>query len=368
MSKKIIHLVQALDSGGCENMLLRTVPLMHDFNHKIITLNHKGELAEQFEKKNIPIININQKNLLDIFSYFKLLKKIKKEKPDIIITYLFHADFVGRLFLQLFTKIKVIPFLRTTYNHKKYWPARLFEKNTKYFVNNYLANSESVKNFYIKNIGVKKEKIAVIPNGIDVDFFDKVERNENLRESFGIKKEETVIICVANLHINKGHKYLLEAFEKIYENNQKIKLLLIGEGDEKEGLLNQIKNYKSKKNILFLGKRKDVPYLLKISDIFVLPTLFEGMSNAIMEAMACGLPIIATDIQENRELIKDNESGKLIPAKNSIALAKNINQFINEADLNNIHTNAKDEISKNFNINIIVKKWTTFIKETLYER
>jgi glycosyltransferase involved in cell wall biosynthesis len=362
--KKIIHLIQALDNGGCENMLLRTLPLVNSFEHKIITLNRLGELVGQFEKKNISIININQRNIFDIFSYYQLLKEIKKEKPDIIITYLFHADMIGRMFLQTFTKIKIIPFLRTTYNNKKYRLARLFEYFTKYFAKNYLANSKSVKNFYIKNIGVSSKKITVIPNGIDIDFYDNINRDKNLRENLSLGKKDIAIICVANLYVNKGQKYLLEAFEEIYRENKNIKLLLAGDGNEKESLLRQIENYSSKNNILFLGKRNDVPQLLKISDIFVLPTLFEGMSNAIMEAMTCGLPVITTDIPENRELITNNEVGILIPTQNAIEIKKSLSLLLeNESLRKSLGENARKEINKKFGIGKISRDWNNFIKK-----
>lgn len=359
--KKIIHLIQALDNGGCENMLLRVLPHLNNFKNEIITLNHRGELAEKFEEKNIAIFNINQKNLLDIFGYFRLLKEIRKEKPDIIFTYLFHADAIGRLFLQLFTKIKIIPSLRTTYHYKKYWPARFFEKLTKYFVKDYLANSESVKIFYVENIGVAPEKITVVSNGIDVAFYDRIKRDENLKESLEIKKEELAIICVANFHINKGHRYLLEAFEKVYFENKNVKLLLVGNGDEKEKLLKQIKNYRSKNNILFLGKRSDVPQLLKISDIFVLPTLFEGMSNAIMEAMSCGLPIITTDIAENKELIENKKSGILISTQNATEIQKNVLRLLkNESLRKSLGENARNSIKKLCDLDIIIEKMKNF--------
>jgi len=363
---KIIHLIQALENGGCENMLLRTLPHLAEFEHKIITLNQRGELAEQFEQKNISVINIEQKSLLDIFAYFKLLKEIKKEKPDLIFTYLFHADFVGRLFLQIFTNAKIFPSLRTTYNHKKYWSARLFEKITKYFVKQYLANSESVKDFYVKKIGVNSKKITIIPNGIDIDFYDKIERDKNLRKNLGLEKEDFTIICVANLHINKGHKYLLKAFEEIYKKNKKIKLLLVGDGEEKNNLKKQLENYISKNNILFLGKRNDVPQMLKISDIFVLPTLFEGMSNAIMEAMSSGLPIITTEIPENRELIENDLTGILVSVRNSTEIQKNIILLLNNENLRKfLGKNGRKNIEKLYSIDIITHKTQEFYKSLI---
>jgi len=369
--KTIIHLIQSLDNGGCENMLLRTLPLLSNFNHILVTLKKDGELAEKFKNKGFEIININQASLFNLVCYFRLIKIIKKINPDIVITYLFHADMIGRLFVQPFIKVSVIPFLRTTYNHEKYKFARLTEKLTKCFVKQYLANSESVKNFYVEGIGVAKEKITVIPNGIDVDFYDNIKRDENFRESLGIKKEDLAIICVANLHINKGHKYLLEAFEKLHSpllsqgggSRGGLKLLLVGDGDEKENLLKQSENYESKNNILFLGKRNDVPKLLKISDIFVLPTLFEGMSNAIMEAMACELPIITTGIPENQELIENNKTGILIAKENSNEIIKVIRKIIsNENFKNQLGYNAKNVITNKFNLNSIIPYLTKLLK------
>lgn len=370
MSKKIVHIIQALDNGGCENMLLRTLPLLDGFDHTLIVLNREGDLSEKFKEKGFEIINIGQKNLLNPFPYFRLIKIVKRINPGVIITYLFHADMIGRIVIQFFTKHRAIPFLRTTYNHPKYWIARLAEKLTKYFTKKYLANSESVKNFYVETIGVKREKITVIPNGIDVDFYDKIERDNNLRKDLGIEKEEVAIICVANLHINKGHRYLLKAFEQLCTSphfqggklKRGLKLLLAGDGNEKENLLKQIKNYNSKENILFLGKRSDVPQLLKISDIFVLPTLFEGMSNAIMEAMTCELPIITTDIPENKELIENDRSGLLIPAKNSASLTEAIEKIISDKYLReDLGKNAKEKIKEKLDLKKILLLWNNFL-------
>lgn len=365
-NKKIIHLIQSLDNGGCENMLLRTLPFLNKFKHEIITISHSGELFEKFKEKNISVYNIGQKNPLDLPSYFRILKKIRKENPDIVLTYLFHADAIGRLFLQIFTKTKIIPFLRTNYNHPDYRFARIFEKTTKIFAKNYLANSQSVKNFYAENIGVPREEITVIPNGIDTEFYDRIKVNKKVIEILGVKKNEFFIICVANLHINKGHKYLLEAFENIYKKDCNIKLLLVGDGKEKKNLLRQIENYYSKKNILFLGKRNDVPELLKGSDIFVLPTFFEGMSNAIIEAMAVGLPIITTDIPENKELIMNKVTGILIPKENIEALSEAINSLKNNPALaKKLSDNAKEYAKKKFDMRKISDEWENFLENII---
>lgn len=351
--KTILHIIQSLDNGGCENMLLRTLPLLEREGLKniVITLKQEGALAQKFRDQNITVENVHQKHLLDIASYYRILGLLKKHQAESVITYLLHADIAGRLFLQPFTKTEIIPFLRTTYNHPRYRIARIFERITSPFVKKYLANSQAVKDFYTHSLNVPKEKITVIPNGIDVEYFDSLPRDEQLRKSFGIRPEDTAIICVANLHINKGHTYLLEAFEQVFTKNKNIHLLIVGDGEEKENLTNQASRYSAKDNIHFLGQRNDVPKLLKSSDIFILPTLFEGMSNAIMEAMASGLPVITTDIPENKALIENGTSGILVPVKESSPITEAIEKLLdNKEYVEILGENAKEKIRDDFGL------------------
>jgi len=371
--KEILHIIQSLDNGGCENMLLRLLPLIDDFEHKIITLKELGELASKFVSAGIAVETIHCNSLFDIPGILRLRELVREENPDVIITYLFHADMLGRLLLRTKHTL-IIPFLRTTYNHPKYVIARILEWLTNPLVKKYLANSEAVKDFYVKNIGVQPEKITVIPNGIDIAYFDSITPDPELRKSLGIKPDDFVIICVANLHINKGHRYLLEAFEQLHslpshpfqggESKRGLKLILVGDGTERKNLEQQIKNYQSKNNILFLGRRTDIPQLLKISDIFVLPTMFEGMSNAILEAMASGLPVITTGIPENKEIIEDNKTGLIVPVKNSIALAQTIEKLLGDKNQSeSLGGNARKKIQEYFDLKIITTKTAKFFSQ-----
>lgn len=364
MNKKIVYLIHSLPSGGSENVFLRTLPKMKNIDNVIVTLRGKGSLFRKFIEADIPVFEINQKNFLDLKSYTKTLKILDEIKPDVILTNLLHADIYGRFFIQLFTEYTVIPYLQTTYNFKRYWPARLFERTSKYLVEEYLANSEAVKNFYISNYSINPLKIKVIPNGIDVEFYNNISIDPDYKNSIGIKSNHFIISCVANLHQNKGHFYLIKAFEKLYKNNHKIQLLLIGEGPERTHLEKISSKYLKNENIIFLGKRSDVAKILKCSDLFVLPTFFEGLSNAIMEAMISGVPVITTNIPENRELIEDNISGILCPTKNYSQLADAILSLKNNPSKRSyLGLNAAKTIKENYNINLIINKWEDYFKK-----
>lgn len=360
--KRIIHLIQTLDSGGCENMLLRSLPLLQEFDHTIVTIKALGELTPKFVSSGIPVQTVHCNGFFDVSGMLRLRNLIHGEAPDIIITYLFHADMLGRFCLRKKKSTPIIPFLRTTYNHPKYFLARILEWFTKPLVHNYLANSDAVKDFYIKHIGVHPKKITVIPNGIDTSYFNSIMPDPKLRESLGIKPDDFVTICVANLHINKGHRYLLEAFENIYSEHPNTHLLIVGDGVERSNLKHQIQEYTSKNNIIFLGRRTNVPELLKISNLFVLPTLFEGQSNAIMEAMASSLPVITTDIPENRMLIKTNSNGILVPTRDVNAIVQAINTVVVPGGLSDKYgKSGKEFLEQNFSLKTSINSLHQFL-------
>ncbi|HBD95953.1 MAG: hypothetical protein UX41_C0011G0004 [Candidatus Collierbacteria bacterium GW2011_GWE1_46_18] len=353
IKKKIVHIIQSLDNGGCENMLLRTLPLLKGIDQEVIVLKKRGDLADRMETSRIKVYKA--KNIFD------LLRKIKEKKPALVITYLFHADFFGRFLIQPLG-YKVIPYLRTTYNFPRYKAIRIFEKLTKYFVKKYLANSEAVKKYFQENIGVDPKKITVIPNGINISIFKRAKRDrKKIRQMMKVANKERVFVCVSNFHLNKGHKYLLDAFEKLFRTSpQKIWLWLVGTGEEEKNLKNQINNFKSKNRIKFLGKRNDVPSILAASDIFVLPTLFEGMSNAIMEAMASELPIVTTRIPENTSLFGRND--ELVEIKSSESIYNKVNQYLTDTDLviNEVNKNKKI-VEENYDIYTVAEKFNKYL-------
>ncbi len=335
-------------------MLLRTLPILNDdeFEQIVITLFRPGQLATEFGRRGVRHINLG--------GLGRLIPLLREIKPALIISYLFHADMIGRLFVQSRVDAPVIPFLRTTYNFSRYLPARIMERLTKRFVKHYLANSRSVKEYYVRQIGVQEQRITVIPNGIDVSVFDAADSASIIKE-LQLPKDRFVITCVANLAKNKGHQYLLEAFERLSNTHKNCRLLLVGSGEEEQQLRLQTAAYSSKSKIFFLGRRRDVPMILAASDAFVLPTLFEGMSNAIQEAMAARLPVITTSIPENQAIIEDCKNGLLVPTKDSRSLYTALGRVIVDRDFGlSLGSAARTKIVNSFALPAIVNHWRQF--------
>jgi len=367
--KKIVHIIQSLDNGGCENMLLRTLPAITEFEHVVICLHSKGTLAPQFADNSIRVLCPHYKSLLDISGLFRLNKIIKQENPVLVITYLFHADVVGRIFLPLFIakNISIIPFLRTTYNDSRYRIARFFEKYTRFLVKKYFANSEAVKAFYVQRLRVPANRIVVIPNGIDTTLYDKTTVDtHSLQCELTLPENARVITCVANLHPNKGHYYLLEAFIAVAKNYPEVYLLLAGDGIERARLETQAKNSPYASRILFLGRRKDIREILALSHLFVFPTFFEGLSNALQEAMSMSLPIIATNIPENKILLHENVNAILVPPRSCKSLKKAIQKMLNNPDFaQKTAAQARKTIVESYSLETAKKCFVKAIEQTL---
>lgn len=360
MKKTIFHLITGLDVGGAEKMLLKILPLLqNNFNNHVICIKGYGEIGRELQEKGIKVHYLNLKNIFDLGLIIKFQSLIKKYQPDLLVTYLIHADLFGRIFGKLFGIKKIICSVRVKpLNEIKYFPLFILDGLTSFLVNHYHFNSQTVANFYKKYFFLSSKKITVIPNGLELDKYDiKIDINKKKKE-LGLPINKKIVGCVAKLRKQKGHKYLLKAFQQVQKELKDVILVLVGNGEEIDNLKKLAKDLEIDKNTYFLGDRNDIPEILKTFDVFVLPTLAEGMSNAIMEAMASEVPVITTDIKENQELIKDNESGIVISLKNSKNLHEKILQILKDNNKrHSITYKAKQFIKNNFDIKTNILNW-----------
>lgn len=366
MRKRILHIITGLEVGGAETNLSRLIPsLEKDFENRICCLIGRGPMRKKFEENNIPIYYLGITNIFDFLNPFVILslrKIIKDFKPEIIETYLIHSDLFGRIWGKFFGVKKIIC------NHRGsllewQWLA-FFDRITSFLVTKYVFQTPSAQKEVIAKYNLDPRKTTVIPNVISLNVFDfRIDRTQEL-EKLGIKNENINIVSVSNLRIGKGQKYLIEAFANVFSGGREnINLLIVGDGEQRSALENQAMNSCANKNIHFLGRRNDVLEILKACDIFILPTFYEGMSNAIMEAMASRLAIITTEIDVNKDLVKNNYSGILVPVKNSQAISEGILKLIEDtAFRNNLANNAYTEIENNYSLEKVTSKVTSLLQ------
>jgi N-acetyl-alpha-D-glucosaminyl L-malate synthase BshA len=202
-----------------------------------------------------------------------------------------------------------------------------------------------------------KKNIVVLPNGIDLKKFEGFSK-QGMRDNFKIGSDEKIITFVGSFKLVKGVKYLIEAFAIIFKRNSEVKLLLIGDGPERKNLKNMVETHNLTLSVDFMGNvaNQKIPEYLSISDIFVLPSLSEGFPSVILEAMASGLPIIATRVGGLPEIIKEGENGFLVDPKNSNQIADKAVLFLENSRLREKISGNNKEKSKEYNWENIIEK------------
>ncbi|MBW2978001.1 glycosyltransferase [Candidatus Woesearchaeota archaeon] len=356
---KVLHLITGLGIGGAENMLLKVLPNLKNEN-VVCSLTNNNEIGKKIEKKGVKVyyLGLNHLNLLGTILRFR--KVVKKERPDILNTYLIHSNLFGRIFGRLFGVKKIICSVRNKHIDKPF--LNFLDRMSSFIVDLYTPNSKAVGNYLVKKQKIKTKKIKVIQNGIEINKFNvKVNKQKKKKE---LRIENRLVIgCVAKLRKQKGHEYLLKAIPLVIKKNPKCIFLIIGKGKEERTLKNLVKSLNIQDKVSFLGAQLDTAELLKIMDLFVLPTLYEGMSNAILEAMAAKCSIITTDIAENRELIKDGKEGLLVKQKNHVDLANAINYLIDNKKIRQkFGENAYKKVKEDFSIKKTIEKYKGLYK------
>lgn len=304
-------------TGGAEKQIYELAKRLdkNKYNVTVISLDCLGQAsAEWFTSIGcrfyaFRVVRIY--GLSGLLQGIRFYKFLKKEQIDIVQTYHFSSDIWGSFWGRLANVPVIISNRRDMGFWRKPWHIWAYRWVNRW-VSKTILVSNSIRDMVIFTEGVPQEKIEVIYNGVDLPVSTSQASLTDLKNTLGIKDNELVIMHVAYLCPIKGHIYLLQAFKEIIAQFKNIKLILIGEDMLNGSLQNQADQMGIKNNILFLGERKDVCNLLTIADICVLPSLSEGMSNAILEYMAAAKPVIATKVGGNPELVKNGFNGLLV--------------------------------------------------------
>lgn len=327
-----------------KKFLLPLVDELDNKNYEVHIGCNVSEIGEDLRKSGYNVKHIPFSRDMNIFNHFKSLVKlialIRKENYDIIHS---HTP-VASLITRLAAKITKVPLNVYTahgfYFHENMKPVTykatyLLEKIWgKYFTDYIFFQSIEDYELALNNKFNKPERLVHINNGVSGEKFNPIKYDrESIREKLNIE-DQKVILFVGRLVREKGIRELLNAFENLATDNKNLSLLLVGGGvtGDRDGLspLSIVENMSSsiKKNIHLLGLRDDIPELLAASDVFTLPSYREGLPRSIIEAMAMGKPIVATDIRGCREEVTDDINGYLCEVKNTTSLEESLKRLV----------------------------------------
>jgi glycosyltransferase involved in cell wall biosynthesis len=321
----------------------------NDFNVFLYALRAKGKSCEIFKNESVDIkyLGLGKYNPL---TPLIILYILIKNKIDILHLQGYGSVFFGQLAAAMLRKPTII---------KEEWVDpnisfihRIQERFITSFADRVIAISNYSKDFLIAKKGVKESKIVLIPNGIPLDVFRDadVSASRKIRHAMGISENDVVVGIVGMLHENKGHKYFIEAASLILPKIPNTKFVIIGDGELRQELEDYVQQLRLTNNFFFMGHQDNMPELYKMLDIYVISSVSETWPTSLMEAMAAGRAIITTDCGGGSEIVDDEDSGIVVPVKNSEILAKKIEYLIEHPKIREtIGENALRE-SKRFDI------------------
>ncbi len=386
MSKiKVLHIITRLDKGGsAQDTLLTTSRLDKEKFDVILISGHINdpdkEIANFIAQKKldyflIPELEREINPWKDIKAFWAIFNFIKKEKIDIVHTHTSKAGILGRWAAKL-AGVKTLvhtPHGHIFYGYFGWFKTRLFiylERLTGLITDRIITLTQRGKKEHIQYKIGRPDKFVPIYSGIDVGKFFNFQRDINKeKEKLNIPPDAPVIGTVTRLDLVKGNKYFIASLPDIVKIFPNLRVFIVGEGSEREKLELYAKEFGLSENVVFTGLCKDVRGILSTFDIFVLPSLNEGMGICLLEAQALGVPVVATRVGGIPEVVRENVTGILVPARDSKVMAEAIiNLLKNKSLRENMSEEARKWVGSRFSAEAVVEKISDLYKELITEK
>lgn len=364
---KILFLLNDFGLGGGQRAFLNQINYFDRSKFDIWlarVFSEESSAGESFKKlinlENSRLITLGFKRILDPVAWLKAVRFFKKQKFDICYSSVFFPNFLARIGTIFSPQTKVVIREANPADVVKKRREKVLDWLLAHRAAKIIANSEAVKLSLIKAERISPERIVTIYNGVPLPNLLDSSKKKALRKKYKIGNDKFVIINVALFRlIQKGYNYLFRALEDlVYTHSQKDILLLITGGKEFEGEFNYLLDgFKIRKYIRFIGVQENLDDFYRLADLFVLPSLWEGCPNALLEAMSYGLPSVASRVGGVPEIIKHKEDGLIISPKNSKEIVKAVLLLKKDPILaKKLGDNARKKIQDKFSIEKNVKE------------
>lgn len=366
MKKKLMQITHDLAIGGLQQVVVNICRSINreKFDISILCLKDGGEYLSEVDSLGIKVFHLPHKiKGTDYFSFLKVAKILRQEKIEIIHTHNTQPFFDGTIGAML-SGVNTIVHTDHARDFPDKYRYMLAERVISHFAYKIVGVSDHTAYNLMKYEKINKNKIVTIENGIDGSKYEiKIDRDRK-RKELGIANAGPIIGLGVRLTKQKGISYLLQAMPQLIKLYPGITLVIAGDGDQKIPLQNVAKQLNIDGHVIFLGARLDIPQLLKLFDIYVLPSLWEGLPLVLLEALAAECPIIATNVGGINKLIENNSTGLLVDSKDSKQLSLAIIKMLNDDKFrNSCILSGKELFNKKFSADIMTRKY-----ERLYDR
>jgi glycosyltransferase involved in cell wall biosynthesis len=370
---RVAYVIGTLDRGGAEGQLVALASGLdrQRFEPAVYCLSASGALAPDLVGGGVPVRSFGLRGLrlwrnpVAVARALRgLVGALRRDRPDLVHGLLFHGYVFGAVAGRLAGIPVVVASRRSLSHFKRGKPHyRLAERVANRLTDLVIANSEAVRADVLRSEGLAPERVVVIHNGVPVERFDRP-RDEELRRRLAIDKASRVVVVVANFLLYKGHEVFLDAWARVVARAPDAVALLVGDGPARGEIEARAAAAGLTGSLRFLGSRLDVPDVLALADVLVHPSFEEGFCNAILEAMAAGKPVVATDVGGNPEAVVPGTTGLLVPAGDGAALAQALTSLLDRPEqLQALGRAGRCRVAEQFGLSVMVRRY-----ESVYDR
>ena len=362
---KIVYFIDHLRPDGTQKMLTQLVSGMAErgYQQSVVCLNDSWDdnIVNLLRNTGSEVRIVGKPALLLGFGLLSTWLWLRNNHFQAAITFLFASDVVGRTLARLAGIPRIVTSIQARNTNYAQWQRWLVRK-TMPWADIVEICSEQQRDFVIEEEGADPDQICLIHHSIRVEDYVHPVNKVAFRNKYGLGDEVYIIGSVGRLFPQKGYDVLLSAFEML--NLENVHLLIAGTGDELATLEGLTVDLGIKERVHFLGHLRDVPNFLRGIDLYVQASRFEGMSIAMLEAMASKCPIVATAVDGARELIHDGEHGWLVPTEDPKALAKAIEYaYTNPLDAKQCAIRARQRVEEQFSVEDMILSWEALISD-----
>jgi len=356
---RIFYLITELDVGGAEKTLFELATHLDRarFEPVVGCLSGQGEVGQWLSDKGVEVVHFDMRSRFDWGVVGRVAGELRRRKPDVLHTFLFHANFVGRLAALRAGVERVISSVRVEERRRLHllgdWLTQgLMEVQT--------CVSTSTLEYTRRRARIPLRKLVVVPNGIDLARFEDV---APCPADWELPNDGPVVAAVGRLDRQKAPLTLVRAFARVRERHADAVLAYAGDGPMRGQVEREIERLGLRDHVRLLGWVEDVRPLLARADVFALASQWEGMPNCVLEAMACGAPVVCTAVGGCPELVDDGVTGFLVAPGDADALADRVARLLGDGGLRKrMNREAKERLRRRFTIESMVAA-----NEALYE-
>ena len=362
---RVLQVTTHVNIGGIANYILTLSGSLRSKGADVIVASSGGNLEEEFLSRGIPHRYLNIKTKFEfgpkaIFSAFKLARIIRDENVDIV-----HAHTrVSQVAASLASRMTGVPYVTTCHGYFKVRSRKVLDT----WGVKVIAISDAVQDHLKRDLGVPQERISLIYSGVETGKFAKVYTEgmkKDIRKELDLK-DGPIIGTIGRLSQVKGQRYLVQAMSDIIGRKKDAQCFIVGDGDEKFALENLVRALNLKDSVHFVSSNVDTAKFLSIMDIFVFPSVKEGLGIALLEAMAAGKACIASNIGGISDIIKDTSCGILVPVGDINSIGNAVVMLLDNGSLRQkMGENARKQACEKFSLDVMGDKVIQLFKEVL---